>query len=136
MATLRPTPSATRDGSDGDALDLATVQGLLTALGPSLVSDVIDTFLVEAPRLVGALRDALAGEEVGEIRDGAHSLKSSAAALGAMRVAQASASLETAAGVQDLAAVTKLVAAVEVEHEAATLALHELVDALRAADQG
>lgn len=130
----------TGNATEGDppsldsALDPAPIQRLLTTLeedGPALVIGVITTFFDEAPRLVGEIRQALNSERVADVGKTAHSLKSSAGALGAVRLSDACARLEACARADDMAAVAELVRQVEVEHEAARLALHSAVVALR-----
>lgn len=124
-----------RERSSADAtLDPAAIDRLLTALGdagPAVVSDVIATFLDESARLVTAIRQSVSGAGAAEARDPAHSLKSSAAALGATRLADACADLEVAAEAGDVAAAAGLGRRVQTAHAAAGLALQNVVATLR-----
>jgi HPt (histidine-containing phosphotransfer) domain-containing protein len=118
--------------SDGP-IDTATIRRVVAALGDdgaALVAGVIETYLAEAPALLGAMRAAMSRGSTAGLRDGAHSLKSSAAALGATRVSEACARLEIAAEAGDEAAAAELVAQAEAEHEAACAALEETIVAL------
>lgn len=121
------------------ALDHAAVERLLATLGdegPALLIAVIHTFLDEAPRLLAATREAVASAQPTATRDGAHSLKSGAAALGATRLSEACSRMETAAAGDDMTAAAELLKRVEAEHETARLALHAAVVDLRAGTWG
>lgn len=78
------------------AVDSATVERLNQDLGddPGVMRELIDTFLGEAPRLIETMREGLAKNNARELNRAAHSLKSTAATFGAMRLSQMCRDLE------------------------------------------
>ncbi len=71
---------------DKKALD--NIRALQRMDAPNVLDKVIKIFLENSPKLVGALRDAIAqNDAAGTIEQAAHSLKSSSATLGATRLA-------------------------------------------------
>ncbi len=75
--------------------DPQVIRGMLEMFGdPAPVVKVIRLFLEEAPRQVDAVGKALSGGEPEEARRAAHSLKSSAASLGARDLSERSAKIE------------------------------------------
>lgn len=88
------------DQAEAPPCDPGPLDELLEVMGeagPELVRTLVATFLDEAPRLLGAAADAQAAGRIDEVQRVAHSLKSSAAALGARRLSDASRRLEAAA---------------------------------------
>jgi HPt (histidine-containing phosphotransfer) domain-containing protein len=74
---------------DSPAIDLVTFSELKETMGADFVSELVDTFLEEAPGMLAELRSALADNHAVRFRRAAHSLKSNcytfgAAAMGAM----------------------------------------------------
>jgi HPt (histidine-containing phosphotransfer) domain-containing protein len=75
--------------------DPEVIRGMLEMFGdPAPVVKVIHLFLEEAPRQVDAVAEALSRGEPEEVRRSAHSLKSSAASLGARDLSERSAKVE------------------------------------------
>jgi HPt (histidine-containing phosphotransfer) domain-containing protein len=76
--------------SDGEMIDHGAFGALSEIAGgdPAFVSEMIDTFLVEASDLLKMMRDALEHEDATVLRRAAHSLKSSSAMFGATTVAE------------------------------------------------
>jgi histidine phosphotransfer protein HptB len=74
---------------DAPAIDRATFAELQDAAGAEFVTELVDTFLEDAPALLAELRSARAATDADRFRRAAHSLKSNshtfgAAALGAL----------------------------------------------------
>ena len=96
--TVSPPNAATPEAPP--ACDPAPLDDLLEAMGeagPELVRSLVVTFLDEAPRLLAAAAEAEGAGRNKEVQRAAHSLKSSSAALGALRLSSACRELETAA---------------------------------------
>lgn len=73
------------------------LEGIVEIFGsedPTAILDLIDTFLDESTKQCGEMQRALAGEDWATMHRMAHSLKSSSATFGAMRLSQVSAFLE------------------------------------------
>jgi len=64
-------------------IDRATFDELKAAAGAEFVLELVDTFLTEAPLLLGELRRSFARREADTFRRAAHSLKSNANTFGA-----------------------------------------------------
>ena len=77
-------------------LDTEILDDLQAMLGEE-VDRLIDVFLDDTPRLIRTLENAAAGPDYDALRDAAHSLKSSAANLGAMSLSAAAKRVELAA---------------------------------------
>ena len=77
-------------------LDTDILDDLQAMLGEE-VDRLVDVFLDDTPRLIKALENAAAGPDYDALRDAAHSLKSSAANLGAMSLSAAAKRVELAA---------------------------------------
>ena len=75
--------------------DPQVIRGMLEMFGdPEPVAKVIHLFLEEAPRLLDAVAAGLSRGEPEEVRRCAHSLKSSAASVGAKDLSELSAKVE------------------------------------------
>jgi CheY-like chemotaxis protein len=94
--------------------------------GASRLGRAVTRFVESAPSLVGTIRESHAKGDADALWRAAHSLKSSAGALGAKRLSLASAEIEIGARTSGVAAVTALVADIQKELNAATQALQEL----------
>jgi len=77
-------------------LDTEILDDLQAMLGEE-VDRLIDVFLDDTPRLIKSLENAASGPDYDALRDAAHSLKSSAANLGAMSLSAAAKRVELAA---------------------------------------
>ncbi len=62
--------------------------------GADFVPELVDTFLADAPGMLGALRRALADDDAALFRRTAHSLKSNGNTFGAMRLGSLARELE------------------------------------------
>jgi len=67
-------------------IDKTTFQELRAMSGEDFIDELIDTFLDDAPKLVGAMRAALQTNDAEGFRRAAHSLKSNSATFGATRL--------------------------------------------------
>ena len=72
--------------SDPPALDLQVLDRLNSWGGRDLVSQLIDLFIENTPTRMDQVRTGLASGEIQQVERGCHSLKSSAANLGASRL--------------------------------------------------
>ena len=64
-------------------IDVATFNELKETAGADFIDELIDTFLTEAPLMLGELRRAFAARDPDVFRRAAHSLKSNANTFGA-----------------------------------------------------
>ena len=105
---------------DGDVLDPAALAQLRETAGDaSLMRELIDAFLQNAPRLVGEL----AGDEADEVRRAAHTLKSNARTFGATDLADLCQRLEERARTGELDGAGELAWQIEKKYEHAAAAL-------------
>jgi len=111
-------------------IDTAVTDGLRARDGKGGVSRLgraVTLFIENAPLLVATISESHANGDAEALWRAAHSLKSSAAALGAKRLSLASAEIEHGSRTSGVAAVTALVAGMENELSAATKALQALI---------
>ena len=101
----------------------ASVQG-----DRSFVVELINAYLADGPAMVDAIEAAVAAEDAAALVRPAHTLKSSSATVGALRLAAASRELEMAGRSGSLTPTASAVAAsVRGDWEAAVAALEEWV---------
>jgi two-component system sensor histidine kinase/response regulator len=98
---------------------------------PSRLGRAVSRFVESTPSIVSAICESHAKGDAEALWRAAHSLKSSAAALGAKQLSLASAEIEHGARASGVTAVTDLVAGIEKELKTATKALQELVADVR-----
>ena len=75
-------------------IDRATYDELKDTAGSEFVAELVDTFLVEAPRLIDELRSAYDKRDADVFRRSAHSLKSNGNTFGARTFAAMAKDLE------------------------------------------
>ncbi len=75
-------------------IDQSKVDELRQMSGADFMVELVDTFLDEAPKLIGQLRSARSAGDAEAFRRAAHSLKSNAATFGAMRLSEQARELE------------------------------------------
>ena len=96
-------------------IDQATFDELKATAGAAFVSELVDTFLAEAPAMLADLRHSLASGNADVFRRAAHSLKSNSQTFGAMALGALARELElkglAAIGANDDAALDALDAA-------------------------
>ena len=78
-----------------DTIDKNTLAELQEAAGAEFVTELVDTFLEEAPRMLAELRSAMQAQQADKFRRAAHSLKSNCQTFGAMRLGTMARDLET-----------------------------------------
>lgn len=115
--------------SDTDTLDSAALERLQEWGGAKLLGQMIRLFLENAPGRMEQIRRGLTGGDVSESEKGAHSLKSSAANVGAHRVRDLAADIERLAGGGDSAGVNALLPSLE-------SAFGDAIAALEAVEKG
>jgi HPt (histidine-containing phosphotransfer) domain-containing protein len=76
------------------AIDRAAYDELKETAGAEFVVELVDTFLAEAPLMLGDLRSALASGDADRFRRAAHSLKSNSNTFGALRLGALARQLE------------------------------------------
>jgi len=76
-------------------IDKATLDELKQMSGPEFLNELIDTFLDDAPGMLGEMKTALAAGDTDSFRRAAHSMKSNAATFGAGRLAELAKALES-----------------------------------------
>ena len=97
------------------AIDSATFAELQETAGADFVAELVDTFLEDAPALLGELRSARAAADADRFRRAAHSLKSNSHTFGASALGAMARELElnglAAEPARDLAAIDAIDAA-------------------------
>ena len=115
--------------SESDILDQSALDRLRDWGGEKLLRQMIRLFLENAPARMAQIREGLSGGDVKESEKGAHSLKSSAANVGALRVRDIAANMERAASGGDSTAAHQLLPSLET-------AFTEAISALESAERG
>src|SRR2546423_5316049 len=84
--------------ADGTALDQAVLSELKETTGddPAFVRDLIETYLADVPVQLEGIEAAVAANDAEALIRPAHTLKSSSATVGAMRLAETSRALDMA----------------------------------------
>jgi HPt (histidine-containing phosphotransfer) domain-containing protein len=75
-------------------IDAATFAELQDTAGAEFVSELVGTFLEEAPQMLAELRAAMADASADRFRRAAHSIKSNANTFGALRLGEMARQLE------------------------------------------
>jgi len=81
-----------------DTLDPAALNRLRTWGGEKLLQEILAIFIANSPARMDQIRSGLEGDDPKEVERGAHSLKSTAANVGATRVQLLSTEFEDIAG--------------------------------------
>ena len=103
-------------------IDLPTFAELQTAAGAAFVTELVDTFLEEAPTMLAELRAAQAAGAADVFRRAAHSLKSNSHTFGATALGALARDLELGGLIAD----TGPLDALEAEYRRVAAALAEL----------
>ena len=109
-------------------IDRATFDELKQTAGADFVTELVDTFLVEAPRMLDELRRALAAKEADKFRRTAHSLKSNSNTFGALPLGAMARELELS-GMDPTKANEAALDALAAEYSKVAAALTELKNA-------
>ena len=130
---LAPAPPPAQAGEPPvlDPSYLDRLRQLQEITGRSVVGEVVDGFLSEAPRRLSRLREALAAGDGEALAFAAHALKGSSAQLGALRLASLSHALELEGRQGTLEEAAGMVDEIECELARVTPALKEGSDTLR-----
>jgi HPt (histidine-containing phosphotransfer) domain-containing protein len=115
-----------RESTSDDAIDRATFDGLIRAMGGAFVAELIDTFVEDARELTAQLPAALARRDVDAFRRAAHSLKSTSESLGAGGLAALARDLEAIARTGSLGGVDVRLGPVAAEYARVAHALRKL----------
>lgn len=94
--------------TDSEILDAKALDRLREWGGDKLLAQMIRLFLENAPARMEQIRTGAGGPDISEAEKGAHSLKSSAANIGAEKVRGLAADAERAASAGDRTTVTSL----------------------------
>jgi HPt (histidine-containing phosphotransfer) domain-containing protein len=119
-----------------ETLDPAALAELLESVGNDrdFLVELVDTYLLDSPHLVAALRSGLASMDAASVRRAAHTLKSTSATFGAARLAALSREIEAAATGGDLSGLPPSIDAAAAEYEVVAEALRAAAAADRAGD--
>jgi len=118
------------DMSDLPIIDEGALDRLSEWGGAELIERMIRIFLDHAPTRVAEIRSGVESGEIRETEKGAHSLKSSAGNLGAVRLRDVCARVEDLAADGELERAAALVDEVEERHREATDALTAVLEKL------
>jgi len=121
MTSFDTTVSGQHTELDQGALD--SIRALQQAGQPDLLTRIIDTYLDSAADLIEALRTSSGEGDVEVLGRSAHTLKSSAASLGAMRVSALCSKLEADVRAGQLDDAGDLILEICREHEVSCVAL-------------
>ncbi|PSR16060.1 hypothetical protein C8255_19835 [filamentous cyanobacterium CCP3] len=122
------TPVAAAEPATSPTLDALVLGELHKALGDDtgeVVGELIDFYLADTPPVLESMKTAVAQQDFEVLQRLAHGLKSSSAALGALRLSQLCWHLETIDTLESLEAVTDTLAQLEAEYHSAETALRE-----------
>jgi HPt (histidine-containing phosphotransfer) domain-containing protein len=114
-----------------EVLDPAALERLRATLGKQadqMLPDLIEKFYGDADRLLDQARQALEQEHVDDLRRAAHSLKSTSATFGAMKLSAVAQKLEHLARDGRLDGTAQLIVRAEAEFSRARAALETLQD--------
>jgi signal transduction histidine kinase/DNA-binding response OmpR family regulator/HPt (histidine-containing phosphotransfer) domain-containing protein len=130
-AAAPPEGDGPPSGDDSDAISrqaLDNIRALSPANGDALLERVLQAFLRDTPAHLHTLRQAIAEDDAEQLRKTAHSLKSSAANVGADALAQRSKELEQLARNHTTAGAAPMLADMERSFQAARQALGALLE--------
>ena len=112
-----------------DVLDSKVLQTFLMTMGTSgteLLSQLIDTYLQESPRFIDAIEQAVNQADAAALDISAHSLKSSSAALGAIRFSQLCQDLEAMGREGQIAGSAAIVEQLKAEYARVEIAMQSV----------
>ena len=114
--------------TDSEVIDVKAQARLQEWGGPKLLNQMIRLFLENAPTRIQQTRKGLDEGNQRDAERGVHSLKSSAANVGAMKVSALAARMEDLANGGDLAAVGGLMGELETAYSAAQTELAAILE--------
>ena len=92
------------------------------------LEEVIELYLTESPKLLKKITEAIANDDPSNLRDGAHSLKSTSATLGAKTLAELSQTLEEMTRAGNTTEASALIAKIETEYRLVKAALESEIE--------
>ena len=110
-----------------DTAAITAIRAMDSKGGDALLKSVVTKFLATSPALVATIREKFASGDAEAVWRSAHSLKSSASALGAKLLAQHCANIEAGAREKGVDAVKDLIPTLDTEFTAAAEQLEELI---------
>jgi HPt (histidine-containing phosphotransfer) domain-containing protein len=113
---------------DPNIIDPAALERLQEWGGPKLSNEIVRLFLEHGPTRMDQIRTAVDGDALDVPERGAHSLKSSAANVGAVHVQEAASQLELAASGGDLEGFRGLISSLEEAYAQAARELEMVVE--------
>jgi signal transduction histidine kinase/CheY-like chemotaxis protein/HPt (histidine-containing phosphotransfer) domain-containing protein len=115
-------------GSDYEVLDPAALENLRDMVGgdASVLNELVNTFLEDAPHLLTDLRNALNNGDAANVRLAAHSLKSNGAQFGALSFAELCREMEMLGKSSHLDGAESLLDQIESEYQRVSAALEAL----------
>ena len=113
---------------DPTIIDPAALERLEEWGGPGLSKEIVQLFLDHGPVRMDQIRGAMDGDDLDVPERGAHSLKSSAANVGAQHVRRFASEVESAASGGDLQLVRELIPNLEQAYAQATRELEVIVE--------
>ncbi|RZT11417.1 Signal transduction histidine kinase [Duganella sp. CF402] len=128
LVAASPTTIAPMDGSAINHQALDNIRALSATNGDALLERVVHAFLHDTPAQLQALQRAIAAGDAEQVRKAAHSLKSSAANVGAEALAARSKELEQLGRNHTTAGAAPLLADMEHSFQAARQALGALLE--------
>lgn len=99
-------------------INMDTLNSLKETTGAEFVRELMDTFFEDSPKLISALKIALAAKDADAFRRAAHSIKSNAATFGAEQLSALARELEGRGRENDLEIGSRLEALEEAFQEA------------------
>jgi len=110
-----------------NAIEIDTFQQLIADLGEEFISELVETYCTETPELIASLQKAFKDQDSVTFRRAAHSIKSSSASLGAMRLSEQARQLEMIGKSGDLGEAAGQLDNLEAEYALVQNELAELV---------
>lgn len=109
------------------AIDTAVFAQLKEDLGEDFIVELVDTYCTETPQLIESLRASFSAQDSDVFRRAAHSIKSSSASLGAMRLSEHARTLEMIGKSGDISQAADQLESLAAEYDLASAELMELI---------
>jgi HPt (histidine-containing phosphotransfer) domain-containing protein len=106
-----------------ETIDGAIFNDLRETAGAEFVTELVDTFMQEAPRMLSDLKSARDTADADRFRRAAHSIKSNAATFGALELASLARAIELGGLAADPARDVEAIAALDAAYVRAAAAL-------------
>lgn len=116
---------------DSPAIDRGAIERLREWGGEALPLRMIEIFLRHSPERIIQIRDGIAEKDAGEAETGAHSLKSSAGNVGALRLQTLCEAVETLAQSGDFVALKERLEELEGAYQEVREELEDLLEGMK-----